>query len=497
MRLRYFLSIICVCIVSSLVFGAIPSPTLAPGLESLRDGRLEEAGERFDGIAAAFPSEPEGPFFQAFRLWWRLVDKPKNQSSLRLRMEERLEEAARRAQELASSRDERTALHGLVFRGASLLLEAQSKAARGAHLSAASDARKGHRALSRALDREPGLPDALFAMGAYDYYADKLPLLVKGLRFLLFIPGGNERRGIARLEDAADHSEIFGTESLVLLAHIFSGAFEEDYTRALGYLDRAVARHPDSPMIALARGEALYQLGRFREAAAVADDALRMASAPGFSPELIRLARFRRAECALSSHEPLRALDLIDAALTASPPIEEDDAVDWMTLLAVAARDAGSGERATRWLSRLRIPDEEAISLRRKALSSRDDPVAAPRAAALAAFAAGDAGRARAGIETLIEKHAGDPRLQYDIGRLLQEQGLIDQARGPLETAAATAPPQLAGWALMRLGWALESEGRRTEALEYYRRASELKRFAFRGAALDRLMHPDTRQPEG
>ncbi len=395
------------------------------------------------------------------------------------------------------SPDERASLRGLVFTGASLLLEAQSKAARGAHFSAASDARQGHRALTRALEIEPGLPDALFAMGAYDYYADKLPLLVKGIRFLLFIPGGNDKRGIAELEKAADRSDLFGTESLVLLAHIYSGAYEQDYTRALGYVERAVARHPRSPMIALARAEALYNLGRFEESAAQARDALAMTGQPGFPVELSRLARYRVAECALASQNPLGALDAMESALAASPPDRESETLDWLTLLASAAREAGEADRAIRWLPRLTIPADEAGDLRRRALSTRDDPVAAPRARALGQLERGRVDEARTAIETLLSQHPGDLRLRYDIGRILQLQGDPAAATAHLEAVAEQAHPHLAGWAMIRLGWALERAGRREEAIPWYHRASELKRFPFRSVALDRAMHPCVLQPEG
>ena len=127
------------------------------------------------------------------------------------------------------------------------MLEARSRAARGAALSAGSPAREGHRVLSEALRLTPGDPDALFAMGAYNYYADNVGVLLKGLRALLFIPGGDEALGIRQLEEAADRSDLFGTEALLLLSHIFSGSFEEDDRRADAYLQRACARHPRSP----------------------------------------------------------------------------------------------------------------------------------------------------------------------------------------------------------------------------------------------------------
>src|SRR5262245_58118647 len=167
--------------------GAAP-PDLAKGLEALRDGRFSEAKTRF-GEATAVANAPEGPLLEGFVQWWQLLDRPEN-GVLRQEMEERFGEAARRAQtlEAAGSADDRR--RGLTYRGISMLLLAHSRAANRAPLNAASLARQGHRALSEALAISPNSTEALFAMGAYNYYADNLPLFVKGLRFLLFIPGG-------------------------------------------------------------------------------------------------------------------------------------------------------------------------------------------------------------------------------------------------------------------------------------------------------------------
>src|SRR5262245_34241017 len=163
------------------------------GIEALRQGRFARAGEQFALVSREAPLAAEGPFFEAFLLWWRLLDRTAAEEAkpLRLTMEERLVETERRARVNATATDPVTRDRALTFLGTALLLEAQSKVARGAHLSAASAARQGHQALSKVLDAHPDAPDALFAMGVYNYYADKVSALVKGLRFILLIPGGD------------------------------------------------------------------------------------------------------------------------------------------------------------------------------------------------------------------------------------------------------------------------------------------------------------------
>src|SRR5215470_897228 len=102
-------------------------PDVLPGLDALRDGRFEEAQAGFSRIAAAAPSQPEGPFFEAFQIWWRLIDHP-DDTALRLSMEERLGAAAQTAMQMADGSDPAERQRGLLFEGVAQMLDAQSKA---------------------------------------------------------------------------------------------------------------------------------------------------------------------------------------------------------------------------------------------------------------------------------------------------------------------------------------------------------------------------------
>ncbi|HET6372334.1 MAG TPA: hypothetical protein VFG76_03445, partial [Candidatus Polarisedimenticolia bacterium] len=72
------------------------------------------------------------------------------------------------------------------------------------------------------------------------------------------------------------------------------------------------------------------------------------------------------------------------------------------------------------------------------------------------------------------------------------------QARALLTAVSkGSAPADLTGWAILRLGWDLEREGKREEAVALYRRAAGLKRFTFRAAAHEMIDHPPSAPPEG
>lgn len=473
-----------------------PRPEVAPGLEALREGRFDEAGRWFDRVTSQAPGAPEGPFFQAFQIWWRLLDDPDATGTLRARMEGLLEGSARLAEGLAGSTEQDVRERGLVFAGVSRLLEAQSLAGRGEHWSAASMARKGHRSLTDALAINPDSADALFALGAYDYYADNLPLMVKGIRWLLAIPPGDETRGIARLETAADRSALFGTESLMLLTHIYAGGFEEDHRRALDYVHRARGRHADSPLIALVESDLLYDLGRFRDAMIPAQKAGRIIEGSGavFAQDLSRFAQLRIATLELASRQPAAALARAEAALACSLPATQDDAERWGRLLLAAAREAGRIDAAAQWLAKLPLEPKMRRRLEERLAAARGD-IAARELAAVAITPDADAELRT--LRGLLERFPGDRRIQYALGRRLQMEGLLEEARPNLSAAARGGQDEIAGWAMIRLGWALEHAGARARALPFYRRAAEIKHFSFRAAARDRLEHPVSDPPEG
>ncbi|HKY34002.1 MAG TPA: tetratricopeptide repeat protein [Candidatus Polarisedimenticolia bacterium] len=471
---------------------------LEEGLEAMRAGRFEEAELHFARLSKESPSAPEGPFFQAFEIWWKLLDRGRERPGMRDAMEERLAEAAARARLLRGSSDPSERERGSTFFGIARLLDAQSKASRGAHMAASSSARQGHRALSEAIEAHPSASDALFAMGAYNYYADKLPAVVKGLRFVLFIPGGDSDLGLRQLEQAADSSALFGTEALMLLAHIHSTAEPSDHRRAVGYIRRAARRQPLSPIVALGLADLLHDMGQLRASRRTAEEvAGSLHGASGYRRDLARYAEYRLAASLLESHDPLAALRRIEQAMDTLCPEISTERRRWMSLLSAAAAQSGKPERISLWVDRLAPGPKEAAAAERRAEAARRDNLAPGRALALAEAAAGRLDEALRRLHALREHDPLDTRLRYDLGRLLQEKGAFDQARPHLEAAAQGKDPELAGWALLRLGWEKERDGQRAQALPYYRKAAGMRRFNFQAAARDRLLHPRDDQPEG
>jgi tetratricopeptide (TPR) repeat protein len=168
-----------------------------------------------------------------------------------------------------------------------------------------------------------------------------------------------------------------------------------------------------------------------------------------------------------------------------------------MRLILAAAQASDRLEIAASWLERLRLPEKERQRFLGRLAAARADAVAPERAVAIASIASGRHEEALSLLLELGRRFPEDRRLRYDTGRLLQILDRFDEARPYLEATVRGEHDEIAGWAALRLGWDQERSGRRERAREWYRRASQMKRFSFRPAARDRLEHAVPEPPEG
>jgi tetratricopeptide (TPR) repeat protein len=145
-------------------------------------------------------------------------------------------------------------------------------------LGAARDGREVKNALDRTLALAPGLVDAQFGLGLYEYYADIAPTAAKILRVLMMLPGGDRVRGLARMQQTRQSGELLADEAAFQL-HVVYFWYENRAADALALLGELVRRHPRNPYLrrAIADAEAVYlhdisaSLASWRELARLAD----------------------------------------------------------------------------------------------------------------------------------------------------------------------------------------------------------------------------------
>src|SRR5262245_14768933 len=412
------------------------------GLLALHRGDYSRAFEQFNQAAAAAPGDPKPLFFCVFSRWWQMIfaDETPSRDSASFTAFEQAYDAVTGAAgaRLEASPGDPRALTAL---GAAEVLRAHIEAILGSYFRAGGEARRGKKALRQALDAAPDLDEALFAMGALNYYADRVPLVVKTIRPLLFLPGGDAPLGLKQIRRVAFGAGPLRVDGRLLLGLVCADHYQRAFEDALAHLEVARAETGDSPLIAAAIGDLQQRLGEPDAAAATLQGAVARASGEG--PERARQRRWLR----LGQAEALVAawrLDEADAALRA------------------AQEEAGVASAAMQRLER-RVREE--LEAKKTAFPAHDDAVQDGPLPTLDAVIRADPA-------------ATVPRLAR--GRLLYLAGRDREALEDLKVAAEGSrdgPAWLLGWSEIYSGLAEARLGRTAEARGHFKAASEVRRF--------------------
>ncbi len=115
-------------------------------------------------------------------------------------------------------------------------------------LAAARDGKRIKESLERALALDPGMHDAEFGIGMYRYYADIAPAVLRFLRWLLLLPGGDRVDGLRQLERAATRGKLVRGEARYQL-HVIYLWYERSGREALEIIRALQARYPQQPAV--------------------------------------------------------------------------------------------------------------------------------------------------------------------------------------------------------------------------------------------------------
>lgn len=471
-----------------------PSAQARAGLAMLHQGRFSMAAAAFADLSKQRPADPEGPVFESLVAWWRLIERPKDKAQHEL-FDARLDEGVKRAEALLGGGD---AQRGKLFAGTALMLSAQSHAWEKSYFAAGSAARRGHKYLEEALAADPDLVDAWFALGAYKYFAAKMPWLVKALRFLVAIPGGDAEQGLRGLRSVAEKGAYFRTESQLLLSFIYSSDDEDDFRQSLDYIARARAAEPGSPLLAAAEARLHFLIGHLSSAEKTARESVAMMSeVPGVLPEIGAMARLRTALSLYYSYRPREALEQAVQLDSPAASVPEDAQPTLQSLLVRLRADLGETPRppAGDPGGSDGAPDPSKPV---RALTAAPVPSDPEAASAVARLTTATCAESIAVLEKAARLHPEDAVVRYHLARAYQIAGKNAEAVAELKklvAPAAALPRLLQGWANLRLGSLQEAAGDRTAAEISYRRAAATKGFLFRRAAEDRLLHPGVKDP--
>ncbi|HUD71149.1 MAG TPA: tetratricopeptide repeat protein [Dongiaceae bacterium] len=276
---------------SAVVCPACPAgPAIDSGLKALHRGDYRRAFDEFKRAADAAPGAPEPLFYPVFGRWWQYLFAEGNAT----RPDGAFDQAFEQARAAATARLDAQAgdVGALAAIGGAEVLKAHVEAIRGNYWRSGQEARRGKKALEQALAKSPDDPTALFPMGALNYYADRVPLVVRGLRALFFIPGGDAALGLRQIRKVADGSGTLRIEGRLLFGLVCADKYQMAYDDALGHLDQALRESGGSALLRVAIGDLQIRLGRPAEAVATLRAGLTEAMPDG--PEGARQRRWLR-----------------------------------------------------------------------------------------------------------------------------------------------------------------------------------------------------------
>lgn len=429
------------------------SGLIRSGLQELHDGRYEKAEATLRAAARAAPGDPVPQMFIAFTYWWRTLED-RDDRSRDAAFLSAVDKAVTDG-ELLLKTDPRNR-RVLVAVGTVRILRSQVEAMRRNFFKAGQEARRGKKNLEAALALDPGNADALFGLGAYNYYTEKIPGLARGL---LFMPRGDAELGLSQLKTLAASNAYFSADARLLLALICAHRDERCYGDAMAHLQEALKKSPDSPLVRGTLAGLEMRLGEYASAARHLESALALAAGPG--EERLRQRRTLRvylADALVSDWRMDRAEEILRKVGDPSTlPARERQVVERLKPEIAARR--GEAEGGTRSGGRT------LSSFVRSALRAQEE---------------GHDAEARGLLASAAGAFPGSPLPSLLSGRLEFLAGRHAEAVAALTAAlerATDPPPWMSGWIRLYLGLSEKALGRRLAARARFQEAGEVRHF--------------------
>lgn len=230
------------------------------GIEHVYNLSFERAEQDFGELVRIKPREPEGHFFLAMVLWWRILIDIENEQ-----YDDEFHDRLDRVIDMCNERLKRDEndVTALFFKGGSLGFKGRLSTHRGAWLAAANAGRKALPIVQAAQARDPDNYDIQLGSGIYNYYAEVIPdeyPFVKPL--LLFVPPGDRKKGIEQLTIASEKGRYASVEATYFLMQLYY-QFEKNYLQALQLAQRLHTRFPNNMLFHKYLGRCYVSLGQW------------------------------------------------------------------------------------------------------------------------------------------------------------------------------------------------------------------------------------------
>jgi tetratricopeptide (TPR) repeat protein len=228
------------------VKGLTQAPLLARAFDLVYDADFDGAGAELARACGPAPAQAcaiIGMAGQWWRIYFDLDDRSRDAAFM-----SRLNSVIARGEAWVAREPERA--EAWLYLGAAYGIRVQYHGQRLELLAAAFDGKRIRRSLERALALDPGLHDAEAGVGLYQYYADIAPSILKVVRWLLGLPGGDRAKGLDQMRRAREQGVLMRAEATYQL-HLVDIWYENKPDEALALLGDLRARYPHNPMFLL------------------------------------------------------------------------------------------------------------------------------------------------------------------------------------------------------------------------------------------------------
>jgi len=446
---------------------------------------------RFDLVDAELrracgPAPPEAcDVLAATALWWRILADPYDRS-----LDDEFSTAVERAIGTTESWTTRAPddAEAWFYLGGAYAARVQWRVLREERVAAARDGKRIKQALERAVELAPGLEDAYFGIGLYQYYADVAPVAAKVFRFLLLLPGGNKEEGLAQMLRARNGGRLLHGEADYQL-HLIYLWYERQPGRALELLRGLQERYPGNPIfpaqVAEIQDTYLHDVAASLESwrALLASAREERVNLPALADAQARLGAARQLE---TLQESDRAIELLQALVARQAQAPYSTLALAQLRLGEAYDRLGSREAAVGAYQGAvaAAPDDDPYKVRVKAAELiRRAP--SPRIAEAyrlslegwRSFEDHDLPAAAAALERSLALNVDEPVAHYRFGRVLAARHDDAGALAHFELSirnARTCPAPILATAYLEAARLYERAGRRDDSVRAYTSATTL-----------------------
>ena len=305
---------------TTTVTGITAAPVVARAYDLILDADFER-------LAAELPATC-GPAprvaclgLEALSLWWQIQLDPESRV-LDPAFLAKADEAIAEAERMTTATPGRA--EAWFYLGAAYGVRAQWRVHRVERLAAARDGKRIKESLERALALDPAMHDAEFGVGMYRYYADVAPAVLRFLRWLLLLPGGNRVEGLQQLERAATEGLLVRGEAQFQI-HVLYLWYENKWREAADIVRTLQGRYPRNPLFYQIEAEILDVYFHDPSASLRASERLlvlardRAVHRPALAETVARLNMARQLRALKQTGAAIAQLDAIIAAKPAAP----------------------------------------------------------------------------------------------------------------------------------------------------------------------------------